>query len=134
MDIFNAPTREVCTVRRDRTNTPLQALVTLNDIQFVEAARRLGEVVLKQGGDSDDSRIDFVARKLLARPLRADEAKVVKESLEGLAAYYKAHPEDAAKLVAVGDSKADPALDVPTLAAWTMLDNELFNLDEVLNK
>ena len=134
LDIFNAPTREVCTIRRDRTNTPLQALVTLNDVQYVEAARHLGEVVLKQGGESEDARIDFVARALLARPFRADEAKVVRESLEGLVAYYKAHPEDAAKLVAVGDSKADPGLDVPTLAAWTMLGNELFNLDEVLNK
>ncbi len=134
MDIFNAPTREVCTIRRDRTNTPLQALVTLNDVQFVEAARHLGEVVLKQGGDSDDSRVDFVARTLLARPFRPDEAKVVKESLHGLVAYYKAHPEDASKLIAFGESKADPGLDVPTLAAWTMLDNELFNLDEVLNK
>ena len=134
MDLFNAPSREVCTVRRERTNTPLQALATLNDIQFVEAARRLGEVILKDGGDSDDSRIDLAGRKLLARPLRAGELKVVKESLEGLAAYYKGHPDDAAKLIAVGESKADPALDVPSLAAWTMLANELLNLDEALNK
>ena len=134
MDIFNAPSREVCTVRRERTNTPLQALATMNDIQFVEAARRLGEVVLKGCSDSDDSRIDLASKKLLARSLRPDESKVVRESLEGLSAYYKSHPEDAAKLVAVGDSKADPALDVPTLAAWTMLANELLNLDEVLNK
>ncbi len=134
MDIFNAPSREVCTVRRERTNTPLQALVTLNDIQYVEAARHLGEVTLKEGGDSDDARIDFEARKLLARSFRPEESKVVRESLEGLVAYYKAHAEDASKLVAVGDSKADPKLDVPTLAAWTMLANELMNLDEVLNK
>jgi Protein of unknown function (DUF1553)/Protein of unknown function (DUF1549)/Concanavalin A-like lectin/glucanases superfamily/Planctomycete cytochrome C len=134
MDIFNAPSREVCTVRRERTNTPLQALATLNDVQFVEAARHLGEVIMKEGGESDDSRIDLVARKLLARPLRPEEFKVVRESLGGLAAYYKAHPEDAAKLVAVGDSKADPSLNVPTLAALTMLANELMNLDEVLNK
>ena len=135
MDIFNAPSREVCTVRRERTNTPLQALATLNDVQFVEAARRLGEVILKEEeGECDDCRIDLVSRKLLARPLRPEELKVVRESLEGLAAYYKDHPEDAAKLIAVGDSKADPALDVPTLAAWTMLANELLNLDEVLNK
>ena len=134
MDIFNAPSREVCTTHRDRTNTPLQALATMNDIQFVEAARRLAEVVMTEGGGSDDSRVDLLARKLLARPFRTDEAKVVSESLGGLVSYYKSHPEDAAKVVAVGESKADPALDSPTLAAWTMLANELLNLDEVLNK
>jgi hypothetical protein len=135
MDIFNAPSREVCTVRRERTNTPLQALATMNDIQFVEAARRLAEVIVKEGCDCDcGERFELIALKLLARPFRPDEAKVVRESLEGLLAYYKAHPEDASKLIAVGDSKADPALDVPNLAAWTMLANELMNLDEVLNK
>ena len=135
MDIFNAPSREVCTVRRERTNTPLQALATMNDIQFVEAARRLAEVIVKEGCDCDcGERFDLVSMKLLARPFRPEEAKVVRESFEGLLAYYKAHPEDAAKLIAVGESKADPSLDVPTLAAWTMLANELLNLDEVLNK
>ena len=75
MDIFNAPTREACTVRRERTNTPLQALVTLNDPQFVEAARQLAETTLKQGGDKTASRIDFTARRLLARPLRPQEMR-----------------------------------------------------------
>jgi hypothetical protein len=134
MDIFNAPAREVCTVRRERTNTPLQALVTLNDTQFVEAARHLAERVLHEGGEAPESRLDLAARRLLARPFRADESKVVRESLDGLLAYYKAHPDDAAKLIAVGESKADARLDPPTLAAWTMLANELMNLDEVLNK
>jgi Protein of unknown function (DUF1553)/Protein of unknown function (DUF1549)/Concanavalin A-like lectin/glucanases superfamily/Planctomycete cytochrome C len=135
MDIFNAPSREVCTVRRERTNTPLQALATMNDIQFVEAARRLAEVIVREGCDCDcGERYDLVSLRLLARTFRDEEKKIVKESFEGLLAYYKAHPEDAAKLIAVGDSKSDPTLDVPTLAAWTMLANELMNLDEVLNK
>jgi hypothetical protein len=134
MDIFNAPAREVCTVRRERTNTPLQALVTLNDVQFIEAARHLAEVVLKTGGETDESKIDLLARKLLARPFRPEENKVVRESLEALKTYYAAHPEDAAKLIAQGESKADSSLNAATLAAWTMLANELFNLDEVLNK
>src|SRR6202007_2654496 len=73
MDIFNAPTREVCTVRRERTDTPLQALVTLNDPQFVEAARWLAQTTIKDGGDKDETRIDFMARRLLARPFRAEE-------------------------------------------------------------
>ena len=65
MEIFNAPTREVCTVRRERTNTPLQALVTLNDTQFVEAARVLAEQALKDGGATTDARLDYIAERLL---------------------------------------------------------------------
>ena len=134
MDIFNAPSREVCTVRRERTNTPLQALVTLNDPQFVEAARRLAERTLKEGGTTTEDRLEFLAKRVLARPLRAEEISVVQASLHDLIDYYKDHPEDAGKLIALGESKADPALEASPLAAWTMLANELLNLDEVLNK
>jgi uncharacterized protein DUF1553 len=134
MEIFNAPAREVCTVRRERTNTPLQALVTLNDPQFVEAARRLAENTLKSGGDADDSRIDYIARRLLSRPFTAAELAVVKQSLADLASHYSANEADAKQLIATGESKPDPALDPKSLAAWTMLANELMNLDEVLNK
>ena len=133
MEIFNAPARESCTIKRERTNTPLQALVTLNDPQFVEAARVLADRALEIGGDSDDQRIDFIARRLLARPLAAGETTVVRESLAGLAEWYKAHPDDARQVVAVGESKpraSDPAV----LAAWTMLTNQLMNLDEFLCK
>ena len=134
MDILNAPSREVCTVRRERTDTPLQALVTLNDPQFVEAARHLATHALKEGGATPDGRIDFMARRLLSRPFRPDELAVVKASLAELTGHYQAHADDAKKLVAVGESKPDAALDAPTLAAWTMLANQLMNLDEVLNK
>src|SRR5205823_3369206 len=65
MDIFNAPSRETCTVRRERTNTPLQALVTLNDPQFIEAARHLAQYALKEGSET---RLDFLAKRLLSRP------------------------------------------------------------------
>ena len=129
MDIFNAPSRETCTVRRDRTNTPLQALATLNDPQFVEAARHLAQTALKQGGG-----LDFMARRLLARPLRPEETRVVEATLADLLAHYKAHPSDAGYLLAVGESKADASVDRAVLAAWTMVANELMNLDEVLNK
>jgi hypothetical protein len=134
MEILNAPNRETCAVRRERTNTPLQALVTLNDPQLVEAARHLAQVTLKEAGGGEGGGIDFMARRLLCRPLRPEEAKVVQTSLADLLAYYRAQPEDARKLLAVGESRADPSLDVPTLAAWTMVANELLNLDEVLNK
>jgi hypothetical protein len=134
MEIFNAPSRETCTVRRERTNTPLQALVTLNDPQFVEAARYLAQRTLNGGGDKMEGQLDFLARRLLARPFCVEEMQLVQASLTDLLAFYKSHPEDANKLMAVGELKADPALDVPTLAAWTMVVNELMNLDEVLNK
>ena len=134
MDIFNAPTRETCTVRRERTNTPLQALVTLNDPQFVEAARYLAQAALKQGGSSCDCRIDFMARRLLCRPLRPEEAKVVQSSLNELFDYYRTHLDDGKKLVAVGQTKPDATLDQAALAAWTMIANEMMNLDEVLNQ
>jgi hypothetical protein len=134
MDILNAPSREFCTVRRESTNTPLQALVTLNDPQFVEAARHLAQSALKEGGGTAEARIDFLARRLLARPFRTEEVAVARGILKDLEAFYVAHPDDARKLIAVGEARADPALDVPTLAAYTMLANQLFNMDEVLNK
>src|SRR5437773_10184974 len=70
MEIFNAPNRETCTVRRERGDTPLQALATMNDTQFVEAARHLAQEVLKQSCVSVEARLDFMAQRLLARPLR----------------------------------------------------------------
>ncbi len=89
-------------MRRERTNTPLQALVTLNDPQFVEAARRMAETTLKQGGDKTESRIDFTARRLLARPLRPEELQVVQGSLDALLKHYRANPAGAKELLAVG--------------------------------
>lgn len=133
MDIFNAPNREFCVVRRERTNTPLQALVTLNDEQFVEAARYLAGRALQEKSVFED-RLEFISQRLISRSFRAEEQQVIKSSLAGLEDYYKAHPEEAAKVIAIGESKANEKLDVSELAAWTMLMNELMNLDEVLCK
>lgn len=134
MDIFNAPSREFCTVRRERTNTPLQALVTMNDDQCVEAARTLAQHALKEGGTTFASRLNYITLRLVARPLRANEVSIVAKSLRDLATYYKANPKDAKALLMVGESKADASLAPEPLAAWTMLTNQLMNLDEVLNK
>jgi hypothetical protein len=130
MEIFNAPSREVCTVRRDRTDTPLQALVTLNDPQFVEAARHLAQESLENKNDA----FNFMAERLLARPLTAKEKKIVEANAGNLLAHYKAEPKEVEQLLAVGEMKPDAKLDAPTLAAYTMVANELMNLDEVLNK
>ncbi len=134
MDILNAPNRETCTVRRERTDTPLQALVTLNDPQFVEAARNLAQRTLTCGGKTEPERIDFMAEQLIARPLNAKEKKVVESGLKDLLVHYQQSPKDAEALIKVGESKADATVDKPTLAAYTMVANQLMNLDEVLNK
>jgi hypothetical protein len=132
MEVFNAPNREHCIVARERTNTPLQALVTLNDPQFVEAARRLAEHAIQAGSDAG-ARIDFIAQRLLARRLTPKEAAIVRDSFDKFQQHYAANVEGAKQLVEVGDSEI-AALRPAELAAWTMVANQLMNLDEVLNK
>ena len=133
MDLFNAPTREGCTVRRERTDTPLQALVTINDVQFMEAARALAERSMETFG-SFDPRLDFIATRVLARPLALAEHQIADKSFQEFRRYYEAHPADARKLLNTGEKKPDPALPPVELAALTMLANQMLNLDEVLNK
>jgi hypothetical protein len=134
LEVFNAPSRETCTVRRERTVTPLQALVTLNDPQFVEAARHLAERALKEAGPEETRRMDYMAERLIARPLKPKEMQIVTSGLRDLLAHYRQLPESAAALLKVGESPANAWLDKPTLAAYTMIANQLMNLDEVLNK
>jgi Protein of unknown function (DUF1553)/Protein of unknown function (DUF1549)/Concanavalin A-like lectin/glucanases superfamily/Planctomycete cytochrome C len=133
MEILNAPTREVFCVRRDRTNTPLQAFVTLNDPQFIESSRRLAENAMKASTEIP-ARLDYLTVRLLSRTLGPDERKLATGTYEAALATYKADPAAAAALVANGESKADPALDVTELAAWTLVSSQLLNLDETLNK
>jgi hypothetical protein len=133
MDVFNAPTRETCTMVRERTNTPLQALVTLNDPQFVEAARHLAQQAI-EARQNPDRRINFLADRLLSRPLKPEELAIVRGTLQKFEDHYSKSPEDAGQLVTDGESKNDAKVPVPQLAAWTMVTNELMNLDEVLNK
>ena len=134
MDIFNAPAREVSCVRRERTNTPLQALVTMNDPQFVEAARHLAQRALACGCEDDMKTIDFITRHALCRSLTDQEKAIVQTSAKDLLAFYQSKPDDTKALLAVGESKADAKLDPARLAAWTMVCNQILNLDEVLNK
>ncbi len=133
MEIFNAPTRENCTVYRERTNTPLQALVTMNDPQFFEAARVLAERSLQEAPTFDE-RVDRMAQHLLARPLNAKELALAEGAFSDYKAYYTAHPQDAHAMLRHGDSPPDPSLPEGEFAAYTMLANQLMNLDEVLNK
>ncbi len=136
MEVFNATAREVCTVKRERTNTPLQALVTLNDVQFIEAARTLAANILldEKLGSDVNARVQSIATRILSRPFRAEEIGVVLDSLSELSVVYQNQPEQAKKLIAIGESKPSESLNPSELAAWTMLVNELMNLDEVLTK
>jgi len=133
MEIFNAPTRESCTVRRERTNTPLQALATMNDTQFVEAARYLAEQAYKSG-TTVDARVDFLSQNLVSRLLTPQEKQIATKAYRAYMARYDSHPDEARKLIAVGDRKPDASLPVTEYAALTMLANQFFNLDEVLTK
>ncbi len=133
MDIFNAPSREVCTVRRERTNTPLQALATLNDPQFVEAARHLAELALTNS-KRDDEAAQWMAERLLSRQFTAKELSIVQNTLNEMRAYYDQQPDAAKQLLAVGESKPGGKISTTQLAAMTMIANQLMNLDEVLNK
>jgi len=134
LEAFNAPSREVCAVRRERTNTPLQALVTLNDPQFVEAARHLAEQTLQRDGTTFESRLQFISQRLLGRHLRSEEIAIAQATFNDLKTYYSEHEDDAQQLLAVGESATREELDGKEVAAWTMLVNQLMNLDEVLNK
>jgi hypothetical protein len=138
MDIFNAPTREHAVVQRERTNTPLQALVTMNDTQFLEAARALAQRTMREAPaeeeDGFDARLDFLTVRLLAREFSERERKVARSSFESFLDQYRGSSDSARALLAVGESPADESLSMVESAAWTMLASELMNLDEVLNK
>jgi hypothetical protein len=134
MDIFNAPTRESCTVRRERTNTPLQALVTMNDPQFVEAARHLAQRAFEEGRGHIDRELDYMTLRLLSRTFQPAERTIAMRAYQDYLDYYAAHPEDATKLLSVGESKLEEGLATVDSAALTMVANQIMNLDEVLNK
>ena len=133
MELFNAPSREVFCVRRERTNTPLQALVLLNDPQFVEASKLLAAHAM-QAGSSADERLDFITLRLLGRVLRADERQVAATTLEELLDGYRAAPKEASQLLAAGATAAPSGLDPVELAAWTLLASQVLNLDETVTR
>ncbi len=134
MSTFDAPAREASCIRRERSNTPLQALALMNDVQHVEAARAFAQRILKEGGVDDAARLAFAWRTAVGRRPQAAETAVTQEALTAHRARYAAAPEDAAKLITFGDSKPDPTLPAPELAAWTLTAGLLLNLDETLNR
>ena len=131
---FDAPDRETCTVRRARTNTPLQALVLMNDPTYVEASRKFAERIMKEGGASTDERLKFAFRSALSRAPSAAELTVLRGIYEKQLARFKASPDAATKLLTVGESPRDESLSAAELAAWSMVASALINLDETLTK
>jgi hypothetical protein len=130
---FDAPSRETCVARRARTNTPLQALVLMNDEQYVEAARNLAERMMAAGVTPTD-RLTHGFRIAAARKPTDAELKVLLQVFEKQRSHYQSHKEEAKKLLAVGESKSNAALDPVEHAAYTMAANLILNLDEVITK
>ncbi|MCH1497304.1 MAG: PSD1 and planctomycete cytochrome C domain-containing protein [Rubripirellula sp.] len=134
MTTFDAPDRETCQVRRARTNTPLQALVLLNDVQFIEAARKFAEKVHREGGNNEIERLTFAFRSTVGRmPSDAEIARLTSH-LEDYLQHFQASPEAATELLSVGESPADANLEAKSVAAWTLISHLLLNLSETITR
>jgi hypothetical protein len=132
--IFDAPSREECSVARARTNTPLQALVTLNDPTFVEAARVFAQRVLTEAPHDLEGRIRFAFRAALSRDPATSELRALKARYESHLQRYRADNDAASKLVAAGLAPRPANLDVAEHAAWASVCNILLNLDETITR
>ncbi len=134
MTTFDAPTREVCQVKRARTNTPLQALELLNDDTYVEAARHLGQMMLTEGGRTPEERIAFAFRRATARKPSDAELRVLLRGLERYQKTFSADKDAAQKFLRHGDSPPDAKLDPMELAAYSATAGVILNLDETITK
>lgn len=134
MNILDAPSRETCTVRRERTNTPLQALMLMNDPQYVEAARAFAERVIKEGGQTEKEKLIYAFELATARQPDEEESEALLSVFQTHLEEFNANQESAELLIQIGELPADEGLVPAELAAWTMLTNLLLNLDEVLTK
>jgi hypothetical protein len=129
---FDAPERTVCTSRRLRTNTPLQALVTLNDPVYVEAAQGLARRIVREGGDTTSARVRFAFRTVLTRPPSEAETQRLADLFERARAHYEKDPAAAQAIAAKPLGPVPQNMNVTDLAAWTVVANVLLNLDETL--
>ena len=130
---FNAPTREQCTVRRERTNTPLQALILMNDPQFVEAARHLAEAAIQQI-DDDRERVQWMLEKALARPANQQDVSELVDAASAFMTLFDQDTETATSLINTGDSPPNETISTHKLATWTMIANTIMNRDDFINK
>ena len=130
---LDAPDRQTCVVRRQRTNTPLQALLLMNDPTFVESSRKLAERIMTEAHD-DKSRVILAYRLAMARSPKAAEIEVLMKLYREQLADYRKDPAAAARLLGVGESELRAGLDPAQLAAWTLVTNTILNLDETITK
>jgi Protein of unknown function (DUF1553) len=131
---FDAPSREECTVDRPRSNTPLQALVLLNDPSYVEAARVFAERIVRQGGNATKDRIQFASRQALSRFATDEEAKLFEALLKKHLEEFKADKSSAEALLHVGDHPQPKEIEAAELAAWTSLARVILNLHETITR
>jgi hypothetical protein len=134
MTTFDAPSREICTVRRIRSNTPLQAFVTLNDPVYVEVARALARRVLREGGTTVQERAEYALRLCLCRPPVAEQVTTVLTLLQSEQSHFREDQKAALELVSEQPTPAAAQTDVAELAAWTVIANVLLNMDAILTK
>ena len=134
MTLFDAPSRETCRISRSRTNTPLQALVLMNSVTFLEASRVLAERAMKRGGATDAERIRYLFRTLLSRNPTPAEASILKAGFDGELAHYKSDLPAARALIAQGDAPKQYSLDPAHLATYELVANTIMNLDEAITK
>ena len=134
MVTFDAPSRESCTVRRERTNSPMQALLMMNDPQYIECARALAERAFAQPAESITQRIHWMLRTVVLRHPLQSEVEQLTADYEAFLAEYHNDPDAAKKLIAVGEAPPASTLAPEELAAMTMVANVLLNLDEAINK
>ncbi|MCF6285128.1 MAG: PSD1 and planctomycete cytochrome C domain-containing protein [Candidatus Hydrogenedentes bacterium] len=134
MMLFDAPNRETCTVKRSRSNTPLQALALLNDPQFVEAARFLAERMMTEVGDTPAERLNHAFLLAVARPATAGEISVLQELYESELTAFQQEPARADELLAVGQAPANADLNKQELAAWSTVASVILNMDETITK
>jgi hypothetical protein len=134
MLIFDAPNRETCSVKRSRTNTPLQALSLLNELTFVEAARHFGARMIREGGDTDRARIQYGFQLAIARAPTNREIDILADGLKTDIDRYRLQTEEADKLIKLGESPTISGLEPAVHAAYTLLANVLLNLDEFITR
>jgi hypothetical protein len=134
LSTFDAPDREKCTVRRTTTNTPLQALVLMNDPTYIESARALATRVIKQAGRSPARRAGLVFELATARPASKKDVADLVQLAAAQAEYFRKVPAEAAALLENGESGFDKAVPTAELAAWTVVASAILNLDETISK